>query len=162
MLKFRYFRKGALLGVLFLLNSCSKQAPEWTLISSHSNEPYFVSSRLYFEPENIFREPGFEITRDSLKGSRFYINIYGCPVRAVSETSNTIEVTLTIEGCSETFEAYVFQGNQRLLLPEEISDKIIQGLLNQLSISIKFDNYCGEVTQCGFVKKYNKLLKSCF
>lgn len=162
MLKFSYFRKGALLGVLFLLQACSKQAPEWMLISSHSSEPYFVSSRLYFQPENIFREPGFEIICDSMRGSRsrFFINVYGCPVRTTSESPNTAEVILTIDGYSETFMAHVFQGNQRLLLPDEISDKIIQGLLNRHSVSLKFDNYHGELTQYGFVKKYNRLLKS--
>lgn len=150
--------KRALICALFLFSSCSKQSPEWQLESANSCEPYFLNAKLYLEPENIFREAGVEIAYNSALGLRMYLNLFGCQLKSVDE-KNFAEVIISIDGQEERSSAFVYQGNQKVLLTEELSNKIITALLSDHPVEIRVGNYYSKISSDGFTKKYRKLMK---
>lgn len=159
-MKFVNSSKGALISALFLFSSCAKSGSEWEYESMQSCDPPIIQAKLYLEPENIFHETGIEITYNSLLGTKMYLNLHGCPVKTSLEHKNLAKVSILIAGEEEESSAFIFQGNQRLLLSDELKSKIIAGLLNNHPVEIKVGNYYSKISPKGFEKKYRRLRKA--
>lgn len=160
MIKLSSLQKRALLCALFLLSGCSKPCPKWQFETANSSEPVFCVGTLSLKPENIFREVGIEISCHSTMGPKVYLNLYGCPIPTLQANNHLARVILKIDTSDDLIaDAFVFKGNQRLLLSDEASEKLIQALLSKQSVTISLGNYSSEVTPIGFEKNYCKLLK---
>ena len=88
-----------------------------------------------------------EISYHPSLGCRMYLNMYGCPIRTDDK-----RVVITIADQAEAVEAHVLKGNQRVLLPETVNEKVIQGLLHKDKVTIRIGSYCITPTLEGFEK----------
>lgn len=158
MQKFCISIKKALLGAFFILNSCSHCAP-WQYDYICSCDPCFQCAKVYYEPQNVFREAGIEIAFSTDTGFRFFLNFYGCPIPDKLIHDDAAEVTLIINNTSSLILANVCKGGQRLILPEDASQLIIQSLLNNEEVCLKIWRYSVNIPLEGFEKNYNKIAK---
>lgn len=158
MQKFSLLIKRALFGAFFILSSCSP-CSLWQYDSISSCDPCFQSAKIYYEPQNVFREPGVEISYNTDTGFSVFLNLYGCALPNQLINDSMIEVTLVINSNPIPILAVIYQGNQRILLPETCAQMIIESLLNKDEVVLKVGRYCITLPFDGFEKNYNKLAK---
>lgn len=95
--------------------------------------------------------------RRGLSGTHVYVNVCSLPVPPASDDNSIAPVTVSVgDSITKTF-AERLQGGQRLILPCEISQDIINGLLNNECIVISAGAYQAEIINTGFHKHYERL-----
>lgn len=158
MFKSSVLLKRALLGAFFIFNSCSP-CSAWQYDCITSCDPCFQSARVYYEPQNVFREPGVEIAYNTDAGFTFYLNLYGCPLPQSLTKEGLAEVVAVINSEPSLILACVCLGNQRIMLPEEAAQRIIQSLLNHDEVCLKVGHYRVTLPFDSFDQKYNKMVQ---
>lgn len=127
--------------------SCSSSSSPWYLEKSITSNASYNSSRLVFPVQDDARGVELEIVCGSY-GSRMYLNVFSLPLQEYSE------LILTIEGVEERFLIECLQGGQRLLLHQDIAERIIDAFLADQSVAVVLGRYQSVFTPEGFSELY--------
>lgn len=145
----------------YLLSSCAEAPRQWQFTSNKGTHPDFCSSRLYLEPENNFS--GLEVDiLDTSQGKMIYINAFGIELQPEGKTPegySTITITISVNGQSQEYSAFLLQGGHRILLPENASHLIIENLHENKQVEISVAHYSTTIIPNDFVKHYQKLVR---
>ncbi len=149
-------KKRTFIVLFFYLSSCTS-SPQWYLAKTITCDPCFNSGRMYFASESCNR--GLELEIDQgLSGLRMYINVSSFEVPPISDTCAKAKVAISICGEETLALADIFQGGQRLLLPDDARDLIIESLQEGNTVTLKTGRYCAEIPPAHFAKAYNELI----
>lgn len=143
-----------------LLFGCS--APtcrEWEIQDSLTDIPYFNSGRLILEPDSNYSRLELELVR-SKSGIRLYLNLLFLKALPSHENPHQTEITILFSQKEPWIVfPYVLRGGQRLLLPGEVSDCLIEALLNGESFIIEIGRSSIKVIPDNFSSAYEELLQ---
>lgn len=114
-------------GCFFVLMGCtSVESKKWEKQEITTRDPCFCGSRYIFASQS---EPS-RIELEMLKthsGTRFYINFLTFKAPCPKESPHQLEVSVSIEGMDPwLIKADILEGDQCILIPEEVSDSLIQ------------------------------------
>lgn len=112
---------------LLYLSSCSETCQQWTLAEALTCHPCYNSGRMYLLPESDCHHLELELDRGR-SGIRMYLNLLLLPAQPYPGDPNRTTAQLIVDGEVSTFYPYCFSGGQRLLIPEEITQAIIENL----------------------------------
>lgn len=149
------------------LTACSTPVcRQWALVEMTTGYPCFNSGRLYLDPDNNYSHIQLELDRD-ISGIRMYVNIlllYAPPCSDDPDYTN-LEIKWEEEGEGEGEEtppllvkAYRLKGGQRLLIPSDIADQLIETLLKGRSFTVHLGRYRSLITPVDFAILYQKWL----
>lgn len=90
-----------------------------------------------------------------------YINILFLQAKPCEADSSRTEVQVMFEGEEEPWIIYpiVFEGGQRLLIPNDVADYLIQALLVECPFTLKVGRFETVIIPKGFKKAYEGLTK---
>ena len=149
--------------LFFILNltSCSKPTPRsWEFDEIVTPTPAFNGRRIVLGPDSDFSNLELEIMKNS-SGVRFYLNLLSFQAIPWKEDSSRSTVIIHFkEAPSWTVHPYLLEGGQRLLLPGNIADILIESLLNEQQFTIQLGRYQIEVVSINFPKYYQLLNNS--
>lgn len=142
----------------FLLIGCSSSCRQWILWGTITHDASFNSGRMFLEPEKLGSQIEIEISRGA-SGTRMYINLLILPSAPLPNDPSRTAVELIV-GDQEprVFYPYRLLGGQRLLVPDEITEEIIQYLLDGESVVIKMGRNKVQVVPDNFEKSYDGLM----
>lgn len=145
---------------LFLFTCCSSpDKQEWELQQIKAKSSLQNSGRMLFVPLEQKVDFEIELARD-FTGCRFYLNFFTVHVRSLHSSSSEAEALILFDNDdSWTIYPYLFSGGQRLLLPEDVTEYLIDTLLDGRSFSVKIGNYHLTVYPENFEKIYTELMK---
>lgn len=121
---------------LLTLTSCGTQPRQWGCHEIRTHSPQFDSTRLILESDSSM-SPLEVVFVKSYSGLRMYINLL--KLEAPPHTDNPKRTTIDITFEDEekiTIYPYLLKGGQRILLPMEITEHLIQRLLDGQSFTI--------------------------
>jgi hypothetical protein len=150
--------KGASNALFFclLFSSCTSPFPQWEYEETATCQPCYRSGRVSLPPKDPLGGLEVEFVRTP-SVLRAYLNIYAIQVTSDPQHPGKAEVKLVIEDLSENVYADILQGGQRLLLPADATEKIVNALLQDKSIDLSVGRYHSTVDPHNFVGLYNKL-----
>jgi len=126
------------------------------LDESIAKEPRQNGARLYLDPQDEFNELGLEFAWGSY-GVRSYLNVYSIPLKNSSQASNAVPVAVKTKICEYQADAALFQGGQRILLPDALTKVIGRELLEGSEVKIQAGRYQATIKPGDF-KKYYKTI----
>lgn len=155
-----HFRYGASLFLCFLtLIGCSSQTSrQWDFSEIDARNPCFNGGRLILGPDSDISNLELEITRNS-SGIYFYINLL--LLRAPTWKEDPSRTTLTIQFDDQDpwiIHPYLLEGGQRLLLPNDVADTLIQSILEGNSFVIQIGRSQISVISNDFATAYQRFL----
>lgn len=155
------FLQRALLALcLILLGACSSPScREWGIQINTTRCPQFNSGRLFLNPESDQSYIELEIVRSS-SGLRMYINILFLRAMPYPDdpTRTKVEIFFEEEEDPWLIYPYIFEGGQRLLIPKDVSDYLIQVLQQDRSFTLKIGRFETSVVSAAFSKVYLELM----
>lgn len=145
--------------LMAILASCSKESShQWEFEEVRTIRPEFNGGRLILAPDTDYSNLELEIVRSS-SGIRFYINLL--LFQAYPWPQDPTLTTLTIQFDEQepwVIHPYLLEGGQRLLLPGEIADTLIEALLQCQSFTIQIGRSQVNVSPTHFSEDYKALL----
>lgn len=145
--------KRAFIALLLFLTGCAPYCREWVLDSYISKNPRFASARVYLPPSSPSDHLELELCR-SASGYRLYLNILLFAARPLEEDSQKTEIEISTLEKSWTAYPYILLGGQRLFIPSETADELIQLLLEGISFTIKIGRLETEISPSNFRELY--------
>lgn len=143
-------RQEILLIVLSLvLSSCSGKSEGWT--SGKIASTSIICSHLTFPAKNIYRNLEIYLQRDG-EQINVFLNIFCTPFE--SDDEGMVLVTFTISEEEFSFKAHALAGNQRLLLPFEAKELLLNTLNAKQNVIISAGKYSNEVTSESFQESF--------
>ena len=152
---YRSLGKRTIILLFLFLFSCQPLRPKWELEKTVTRRSNFNSGVLFFPAEECFTHLEFELAKTQ-SGVRAYINTFFSPIASTED--HQVEVSVATETDKYCFFADILKGGQRLLLPDEARDMIIELLLNDETITIKVDRYQQRIPPTYFRKLYRELI----
>ncbi len=148
-----------LLLVLLSVCSCSSSVcRQWEIQKVLTKHPCYNAGRLLWGPHSNFTYLELELAR-SRTGLRFYVNLLFLQARPCQEDSERTCLEILYDNQeSWVVYPYLFEGGQRLLLPGEVADVLIQALLNGRSFTVRLGRNCLEILPANFASLYETLL----
>lgn len=139
---------------LFLF-SCSKPS-HWSSDQIHSGVIDCNSTKLSYFSKDPLHGIDLELiqTTESLK---VYLNIHSIPIPPFRENPKAASVKIKIHSKVLICQAYRFEGGQRLLLPDEIADMLIETLKNGHEVTLSLPGYSSVIHVEDFTSKFDKL-----
>lgn len=157
-MKIRCYQRALCALCLLCLSACSTSTREWTFWDNANSHPCFNSGKIILEPESSCHHIGLEISRTT-SGVRLYINAYLLPIAPLPEDYSRARLEVILEdGEVMTFYPYRLQGGQRLLLPSEAANFLIELLLEGQGFTIKAGRNEIGVIPDRFDELYQKLM----
>jgi|694.fasta_scaffold01000_17 hypothetical protein len=152
---FRYsLKKRAYIALFFFFVSCQTY-PHWELRKTSTDRPYYNSSRIYFSDENA---RGLELELDyGVLGLQMYVNVFSLEVPSLPDDPTLANVNVEIDGEQRVFIAHLFLGGQRLLLPDEARDLILETLLSGAPVTLSTGRYRSIIPPANIQTLYKKL-----
>ncbi len=148
-------RKRALSALFLFLISCTT-CHQWNLIETRADSPCFESARLYYAPEVM--SCGLELELDcGTSGWRMYVNTFSLAIAPIDKNNPQATVNIEIEDIQYQFLADLFKGGQRLLLPDEARDLIIETLLQGMLVKITVGRNSEVFPPKNFAEHYEKM-----
>lgn len=144
---------------LLILCSCSTpKCREWEIQENLTQVPSFNAGRLILTPDTNYSHLELELVRNN-SGLRFYLNLLlmDAPPLREDPTRTKAEI-LSENGEPELIYPYLLEGGQRLMLPGDDADALIQRLLEDNSFIIKIGRSQITVIPDNFSKAYEKIL----
>jgi hypothetical protein len=142
---------------LFLLNACNTEERLWNFEDHASHYAPYSSKRLILNPESQTSHLEVELVK-SHSGLRMYVNLLLFEALPLENQPKRTSLNIILDDGEEmTVYPYLLQGGQRLLLPEEISDLLINQLLCEHSFVISVGNKKTTVVFANFTELYDKL-----
>ena len=154
------FRCGALLALYFMiLTACSTPTcRQWEIQEIVTNTPCFNGGRLTLDPDSDYSHLELELVRNS-SGIRFYINLLFLQAPPWKEDPARTSLIIQFENQEPwTVHPYLLEGGQRLLLPGDIADVLVQALLDESFFTIQIGRSQVHVVFTQFTKNYKRLL----
>lgn len=146
---------------LCLIILCSCSAPkcrEWEIQENLTQVPTFNAGRLILTPDTNYSHLELELVRNS-SGLRFYLNLLLMEAHPMREDPTRTKAEILSENDEpELIYPYLLEGGQRLMLPGDSADTLIQRLLEDNSFIIKIGRSQITVIPDNFSKTYEKLL----
>lgn len=145
--------------LLLALTSCTKKTErEWGLQTNVTACPRYNAGRIYLEPEKEYDYLEIEIIR-SQTGIRFYINVLFLQAQPCVEDATKTKIEVIFEDEEEPWIVYgrILKGGQRILLPSDVTDYLIQSLLTGHSFDIHLGQYRIRAISNAFEKHYHEL-----
>lgn len=142
----------------FLLSCSSPTCHQWEIQEILTTSPCFNGGRLLLAPNSDYSHLELELLRNR-SGIRFYINLlflYAPPWQEDS-THTCLEIIFEDQEPWVVYP-YLFEGRQRLLLPGEVADTLVQALLDGYSFTLQIGRYKIEVVPDHFSTVYDRLL----
>lgn len=143
---------------LFLVGCSHPICHEWILQEIVTKTPCFNGGRLILEADSDYSYLELELIRNR-SGTYFYLNLLFLQALPCSEDPTRTRIEVTFEN-QEPLILYphLLEGGQRILLPSEIADNLIQALLEDCSFTIQIGRSQIHVASYNFQEVYSKLL----
>jgi hypothetical protein len=142
---------------LFFSTCSSTCKQQWMIEKVITDSPCFNSGKLTLSPTDTFCGLELELTRGE-SGVRMYINVFSLEIKPEHSMQSTALVEVTYQNQKQTFHAFLYQGGQRLLLPNQARDLIIESLSQNEPVCIAVGRYRSEISPEDFTCKYDALL----
>ena len=146
--------------LFFFLSGCtSVPCQRWVSQEIPGKCPDDNAARLIFV--QTVQPSGFEIelTRNH-QGIHLYLNLFMMHARPCPDSPCYTLATITFDDDSSwTIYPHLFAGEQRLLLPDDTTDYLVETLLEGRSFIIHLGNHELEITPANFQELYEKILK---
>lgn len=157
---FTHFLQRAFLALCLVLSACSNvKVREWEIQTNITKSPCYNSGRLLLNPENGCPYLELEIVR-SASGLKAYVNILFLKALPLLDDPERTEMVICFENAEPwVIYPYIFAGGQRLLIPSEAADCLIQTLQEGHSFTIKIGRYQTTIVSTAFTKVYKELMK---
>ena len=115
------------------------------------------SGRIYLCPSNEYSGLEVEFMR-TFSGVRMYINVFGLEIPPNGDDLSTSQVYVSFKDYSYTFTAQRFTGGQRLLVPEETMEEIIECLTRGQPVFLRVGRYEGDIYPEQFSEIFTRLM----
>jgi hypothetical protein len=144
---------------LAIPTACSRPAcRQWEIEEIVTQNPCFNGGRLILSPDSDYSHVELELIRNA-SGIRFYINLLFLHAMPWNVDHTRTCVTIQIENQDPwTVYPYLLEGGQRLLLPSNVADILVQHLLDNQSFTIQIGHNQTNVLSHNFLKVYRQLL----
>jgi hypothetical protein len=148
----------ALCLLLLLLGCSTPTCREWEIQEIVTQTPSFNGGRLILGPDSDYSHLELELVRSS-SGIRFYINLLF--LQALPWQDDPTRTCISILFADQEpwiVYPYLLEGSQRLLLPGDVADILVQSLIDDLSFIIQIGRSQISVVPTNFIKAYQRLL----
>jgi len=158
----KILRKGNLLFLSFLISifvsSCSSvgQRQGWVLEKAITPYAIYDASRIFLPVDDQFRGLEVVYVRGS-QGVCMFINACSIPFPTDDTCPDKTDVVVEIADSFYVVRADRLKGGQRLLMPCDITENIVEALLVGCPVYITIGRYCGELIPDNFEKVYREL-----
>ncbi len=144
---------------LCCLSACSfSSCRQWEIQEILTKTPCFNAGRLTLNPDSDCSYLGLEITRNR-SGIRCYLNVLFLQAAPSPDDPNRTRIEILFEDQEPWIVyPYLLSGGQRLLLPGDCADVLIQALLDDRSFTIKIGRVNLSVIPTHFEAVYSRLL----
>jgi hypothetical protein len=142
---------------LFLLISCCNQDGQesWCIDKVCNRCPKYQFSKMTLE---CISPPGVEAELTyGCEGLNFFLNFLNSPL-IISQNDRSITAEIQTESFSYEDQAYLLEGNQRLVFTQKGAEIIVQGLLADEQISIKIGMIVIEFPIVEFTQDFIRLI----
>ncbi len=145
--------------VSWLLVGCSGETlRQWQFEEVATNRLAFNGGKLSLPPDSDFSNLELELVR-SASGTRFYLNLFTLRAPPLREEPNRTTVVIEFEQQEPwVVHPYLMEGGQKLLLPGEVSDYLIEALLEGIPFKIQIGRSSIQAISEGFQEGYQSLL----
>ena len=156
---FLFKQRASLALCLIVLLSCSVPSRhQWEFQEIVTAFPRFNGGKAILGPSSSHSHLEIEIQRNS-SGLRFYVNLLFLQALPKLDDPSRTSLEILFENQEPwIIDAYLLAGGQRLLLPGEVADVLIQNLLNESSFILKMGRSQIEVLPDHFLSAYTRLL----
>lgn len=141
---------------LLLIASCTPSCRQWQLETACAACPNTPIAKLYLPPEASYCGLEIEFARCG-SDVRMYINVFSVPFPC--EVSS-VEIKVSIDDVSFTSDVEVLEGGQRLLVPIDTTNQIIEALANCQTVSIRAGRYSSTLLSCNFADLFKQAFVS--
>lgn len=144
---------------LCCLSACSSTScHQWEIQEILTKTSCFNAGRLILAPDSDCSFLEFEITRNR-SGIRCYLNLLFLQASPFPDDPNRTRIEILFEDQEPRLVyPYLLNGGQRLLLPGDSADVLIQALLDDLPFTIKIGRANLQVVSTNFEAVYSRLL----
>lgn len=137
---------------------CSPPARQWVIQDILTQIPCFSSGRLILGSDSDYSHLELEIVRNR-SGIRFYVNLLFLQAPPLQSDPTRTRLEILFEGQEPwVVHPYLFAGGQRLLLPGDVADILIQALLDDQSFHLQIGRSSISVIPDHFSISYRDLL----
>lgn len=143
-------------GLLFA-SSCSSSFSPWKSESSKGSPATLNSIRLYLPPAGGCGGLELEMIR-TCEGIRLYLNVFGLEIPADNCNSDVTMVFVSFKERSYTFCADRMLGGQRLLIPMNVQEDIIDYLQRGQPVFIRVDRYQANICPAQFLLPFKQMI----
>lgn len=139
--------------------SCSVPTPrQWLLETTVTKYPQFNSALMILEPDSEISYVTLQLLR-STSGLHMYLNVLLLKTPPMENDPTRTTLELLVEGQEPfLFYPYILNGEQRLLVPSDVADYIIELLLYGETFCIKAGRFKITVIPDHFQEAYNELM----
>ena len=152
------FTRRALCALFVILSGCTPKCPQWEIEKISTPCHCFSAGKVFYPVQDTFSGIEVELDRGP-SDTRMYLNIYSIPLLGSCEEESKILIAVTINEIKEVIEADLLHGNQRILVPLDIMNQIIEALLGNQYVSIAVGQYCAEIPPQNFQTAYQNLYR---
>jgi hypothetical protein len=145
----RTFKNALLIASLLLVASCSSSKSSWQCASLPSSP----CKKLYLTPQNTFQNLEIVLHKEG-EEERSVINVYGIPLKP--ESDGRTKVALTLDGTSTYYSAHLLEGGQRVLLPSDANQKLLEALYQKKPFDLAVGRYSTSVHYEGFEEPFSE------
>lgn len=144
--------------LITLLGCSSPTCRQWEIQEILTKTPRFNAGRLLLAPDSDYSHLEMELVRNR-SGIRFYLNLLFLQAPPYEDNPAYTTLEILFEGQEPwVVYPYLFAGGQRLLLPGDVADCLIQALLDNISFTIRIGRSQLSVVPTHFATLYERLL----
>ncbi len=144
------------LAFILVAASCQPESNSWEVKETKSRHRSHQAVRLAKKPDNPFRGMEIEFVKTS-SGRRAYLNVYSLAFPSTGADGKQTEVLIRSGEIEHRFLASRLEGGQRVLLPEDATNLLIEQLTNQQTVVIISGRFDVKVSPGEFPSLKNKL-----
>jgi len=142
--------------VALLFFGCSSSHRQWTSDQPFRSFTRSNSQRIFLKPVDPYRGLEIELVRGSY-GIRVYVNALCFCFPPLKDNPKKAVLQLFMNGEWEEGEATLFEGGQRLLLPVEMKEKMVEALSRGETVQLKIGRFSEQIVPTHFLPSYNQL-----
>lgn len=141
--------------LLILSACCYKNDSIWQIRSNNAACPGHRATKLSNVLCNNFREIKFEVVRTECDW-RGYLVVHCVPLVPTPSEDASIILDACIDGEELEIECLVFEGGQRVLLPDDVTMRFIEALASGKTVQLRLGRYQSNLSPQGFMEAYSK------
>ena len=136
---------------------CSTTCRQWNYMEMITSFPSYNSGRMSLEQESLYSYLEVELIR-TRSGVRMYLNVLLMQAKPCEDNQLMTPLEIVLPDQTLTVAADLFQGGQHILIPQDITDLLVQNLLDGQFFTIKLGSKSVSIIPDNFQKSYTKLL----